>query len=506
MIESGPYPSKSYQRGTQTLRGSQGIIMPRAPLVIPPGQRQLLMSRSIMEDYYGCRLTVHAVEKHPDNPLISNDPSMGFDRQIEATTVLYDDQLGKFRMWGSAIDYDKHPKAVDFICSKYAESSDGFHWEQPNLGQFEFNGSRDNSIMSYDCSGHGPLQTRHPQVFRIPDQHRDLGRFGLVIHAFKLSPLAENEHHMEQHLAFSDDGLRWKLRKNHNPFFRGRNDTPNQTIVWNSDRQVFMHYRRSTVNAGEIRRIAYSESTDMIHWTQPQLIIGPNELDASMFYGMAVTRYQNMYLGELHHFYGYENATTWAPKHHQVDVELAWSHDGLNWERHPQRSAFIPVGPLSEGSYDWGMVWGVQEMMDVGNRVFAYYKGNENMHTSMVPGTKKHHVCLGTLRRDGFASLDAAREGWALTVPLRCPGGKLHINARTAADGLVQVALREGESDRDGEWPEAWSFDKATDFMGDVVDHEVNWKGQTDLSFWEGRTIRLEFRLVQAELYSFWFE
>ncbi len=68
------------------------------------------------------------------------------------------------------------------------------------------------------------------------------------------------------------------------------------------------------------------------------------------------------------------------------------------------------------------------------------------------------------------------------------------------------MALREGEGVRDGEWPEAWSFDGATEFTGDALDHAVNWTGQADVSPWEGRTIRLEFRLVRAELYSFWFE
>ena len=505
MITKGPYKEISYVLGSQTLRGSKGVIMPRPALVVPRRQRQLVMSQAVVEDHTDCRLTVHPVEKHPDNPLISSDASSGLDQQMSATTVMYDEQLGKFRMWGSASDREQPKNTMGFICSKYAESSDGFHWEQPGLGQYEFNGSRDNSIMSYEMSGHGPLQTRHPQVFRIPDQHRELGRFGMVVHGVKLGPLPDDVHNMQQHLAFSDDGCVWKLRKDHNPFFRGRNDTPSQPIVWNPQRQLFMHYRRMTVNAGQIRRIAYTESEDLIHWTQPQRIIGPDELDPPMFYGMAVTRYQNMYLGELHNFYAHTRSDTWMPKNMQVDTQLAWSHDGLHWERHPQRPIFIPLGGIRRGSYDWGMVWGVQEMMDVGERVFAYYRADESLHTDVVP-RKGGHVCLGTLRRDGFVSLDAEREGWAMTVPIRCPGGKLHLNARTAADGLLQVAVREGEGDRDGEWPEAWSFDAASEFTGDAIDHEVGWKGQTDLSPWAGRTIRLEFRLVGAELYSFWFD
>jgi len=151
----------------------------------------------------------------------------------------------------------------------------------------------------------------------------------------------------------------------------------------------------------EIRRIAYTESPDLHTWTQPRLIVGTDELDALYLYGMPVTRYQNMYLGLLQSLYDHADYDKIkVPKSHEVDLQLSWSPDGLHWERHPER-------------------------------------------------------------RDGFVSLDAEREGWAL--------------------------------------------DRATDFCGDAVDHVVNWEGQADLSAWTARAIRLEFRLVRASLYSFWF-
>ena len=96
--------------------------------------------------------------------------------------------------------------------------------------------------------------------------------------------------------------------------------------------------------------------------------------------------------------------------------------------------------------------------------------GDHAVRDGVTEVKERHrHLCLGTLRRDGFVSWDAPREGWALTAPLRCPGGKLHINAKTAGDGVIQVAIREGEGVRDGEWPEAWSLDYATDFTGDQI-------------------------------------
>ena len=209
-----------------------------------------------------------------------------------------------------------------------------------------------------------------------------------------------------------------------------------------------------------------------------------------------------MYLGQLHSLYHHDDFK--VPKEHEVDAQLAWSYDGFHWERHPERPIFIATGPIREGSPDWGHIYGFQEMMDVGDRVYVYYNGREGLHNNIVR-ERARHVCLGTLRRDGFVSLDSPREGWALTAPLRYPGGKLHLNARTASDGFIQVAIREGEGIRDGEWPEEWSLDYTTDFVGDSLNHQVNWKGQKDLSCWKGKTIRLEFRMLRSELYSFCF-
>ncbi len=267
-----------------------------------------------------------------------------------------------------------------------------------------------------------------------------------------------------------------------------------------------MYYRLATINAKEVRRIAYTESNDLINWTQPRLIIGTDELDTLYLYGMPVSLYQNMYLGLLQNLYSHaDHDRIKVPKSHEVDIQLTWSHDGAAWERHPERPIFIPTGPIRAGVPDWGQIYAMEEITDVGDKVYIYYCGYDGLHTDMALAKSKQ-ICLGTLRRDGFVSLDASREGWAMTVPLRCPGGKLHINGKTAGDGGIRVAIREGEGIRDGEWPEEWSLDYASDFVGDSIDHEVNWKGQKDLSSWKGKTIRLEFLILKGELYSFWFE
>ena len=56
----------------------------------------------------------------------------------------------RFRMYYTTSDVTVQPDGVHethpLFCA-YAESKDGIHWEKPNLGLFEFNGSKENSIV-----------------------------------------------------------------------------------------------------------------------------------------------------------------------------------------------------------------------------------------------------------------------------------------------------------------------------------------------------------------------
>ena len=116
------------------------------------------------------------------------------------------------------------------------------------------------------------------------------------------------------------------------------------------------------------------------------------------------------------------------------------------------------------------------------------------------------HFCLATLRMDGFVSLDAPDEGYMLTKPLFCPGGKLHINARTKPGGFIKVAARRGDGVNDEDWPGGWYFEDGPFFSGDSTGTALEWKAKADFASLKGESIRLHFWMNQAELYSFWFE
>ena len=120
------------------------------------------------------------------------------------------------------------------------------------------------------------------------------------------------------------------------------------------------------------------------------------------------------------------------------------------------------------------------------------------------------NFCLATLRKDGFVSLrtpeKAMGPGYMLTRPLLCPGGKLHVNARSGRDGFVRCAVRDADGVQDGDWLDGWNFQDGQPFSGDSTDAVLRWKAKRNFNSLKGRAIRLHFWFQDAELFSFWFE
>ncbi|OGD22208.1 MAG: hypothetical protein A2W03_06605 [Candidatus Aminicenantes bacterium RBG_16_63_16] len=95
------------------------------------------------------------------------------------------------------VNMDSHPL---YCC--YAESDDGLHWRKPDLGLFEFRGSRKNNItMAPGKVGAADPDPGHPAVFK--DENPDCPPGA----CYKAILRSNNPHGL---LAYSSaDGLRW---------------------------------------------------------------------------------------------------------------------------------------------------------------------------------------------------------------------------------------------------------------------------------------------------------
>jgi len=497
----------SIRRGIQTLRGSHEVT-PIAPVEVGH-DHQFLMDWRVVDDMNGCYRTVHQPAKHPDNPILQPEHPYEATSITSFGTVLREPDTGRFLLWTPVSDQALSKREGKTPASKrghYYESDDGLHWRRPELGLFEYDGSKANNIFVQSC-------TDNLWVLALPERMRDRGRYAMLYCSILPNEALENPergHGNRNFIAFSEDGVHWKDAPE-NPVWSGRTDCGNN-IVYNGDRDVFMMYRRATINAGEVRRIAYSESKDLITWTQPVNVVRREENDPIYLYSMHVTAYHGIYLGQLLRLHVHPHRETCKlgnSKDNTMDTELAWSRDGIHWERHPDKPDFIPTSPPFYGAYDWGMAMGMGNIIEMDDHIRVYYGGRECLHS---PGYKvpdhptRATICLGTLRPEGFVSVDANEDGgYMLTRPLNYPGGRLHVNAKTAADGFVRVAVREGRGVRDGEWQEGWRFDDSIPFTGDSLDAALVWKGAETLDAFPGKVLRLHFWMEKAELYSFWF-
>ena len=491
--------------GMQTMRGNTNLVATR-PVEVGSA-RQLLMDRHVADDLNGCVRRVHQPVKRAEGPVIDAEHPWEDAGPTSFGTVLREPESGLYRMWTSIGDSQimkERGKVPEAKRGHYYESEDGLSWRRPELGLYACRGTTANNIFLS-----GGIDNLF--VLALPQRMRDRGRYAMIYSdpfAAGADPAMHNARHA---LAFSDDGMDWAAAAE-SPIWYGRSDTSN-CIVYNPERDVFMMYRRATVNAGEVRRIAYSESPDLITWTQPINLFGHDELDPTYHYGMPVSRYNGMYLGylfRLHVHPRFQHGEMLPDgRDGKMDTELAWSRDGVHWERHALRPAFIPNAPPVEGSPDWGFAQGMANLMTCGDTVRVYYGGRAYLHSPAraFSDPMRRSICLATLQRDRFVSIHAGDDGgFMLTRPLAHPGGRLHINGRTTGDGFIKVAVREGEGVRDGEWPEGWHFDHSTPFCGDSLDHAMAWRGAVTLDTFPSRTLRLHFWLENADLYSFWIE
>jgi len=120
-----------------------------------------------------------------------------------------------------------------------------------------------------------------------------------------------------------------------------------------------------------------------------------------------------------------------------------------------------------------------------------------------IPGSRSSGVCttaLATLRRDRFASLDAADAAGAVTTRcIRFQGRYLFVNANVDGGELRAEVL-----DADGEPIAPFTQDKCIAIREDTTLAQVRWEGADDLSALRGQAVRLRFHLTKGSLYSFW--
>lgn len=226
---------------------------------------------------------------------------------------------------------------------------------------------------------------------------------------------------------------------------------------------------------------------------------------APQLYSVEKYSYESLTLGFFIVFRGYFHVDNDEGRRVEPDrpkaneTFIGFSRDGYHWSRPEHR----PFYPLSErrGAWNWGNGYPCAGVLVLGDRLCFVLGARAG---KAYPGCDKEDAggCggLAYLRRDGFASMDAADGERTLTTrPLRFAGRRLFVNVDAAGGQLRAEVL-----DAAGQVIAPFSRQRCRPASVDETLHELSWDGAADLSSLAGKDVRFRFYLTNGSLYSFW--
>ncbi|MBM3888295.1 MAG: hypothetical protein FJ388_04120, partial [Verrucomicrobia bacterium] len=464
--------------------------------------RQLFVDDFLIEKT-DMKRTFHQAQKHPANPVFKAETkeelaaSSEGARGHEATCylghggVFFDPRDGVFKMfytagWRGGL--------------AMATSKDLVHWTRPELG-FPPGG---NLLLARGKDAGGDncvwldLNAKNPAErikfltcwMHVPKEQRPPG--------------------FNHSLQVSGDGKTWSDAV---PTDRAADDYC--SFFFNPFRQKWCFSIKRGTARGRSRY--YHESDDFlkgtnwskaVYWTSADRLDKPEPEgrypgagEPTQLYSLSAVAYESVMLGMHMILRGPNNKICDEGKFPKLsDLCIGFSRDGFHWDR-PDRRPFIAAS-RTEGTWDRSYVHttaGVCLVMD--DKLWFPYtafsgiapSGKRGMYTGGSIG-------LATLRRDGFASMNAGKKPATLTTrPIKFSGEHLFVNF-DAPQGELRVEVLTLENKNYG----PFTAEKCVPLRGNSTRQRVTWRGVESLARASNKNVKLRFTLTNGSLYSFW--
>lgn len=282
------------------------------------------------------------------------------------------------------------------------------------------------------------------------------------------------------------------------------------SFFYNPFRNTWAFSIKRNTKRGRARYYAESAGfTKNVNWDSAVFWVGADSLDKpdekvgdpAQLYSLNAVAYESILLGEFYIHLGPSNKISEEGRFPKItELKLGFSRDGFYWHR-PDRRPFIPA-TRKEGDWDRAYLHGTTGVcLVMGDSLWFPYcgysgiapDGSRGMYTGASIG-------MATLRRDGFASMEAnGKTGTLLTRPLVFSGKHLFVNVDCAA-GVLKVEVLE----ESGKKFKGFSTADCVPVSANSTLQKVNWKGNADLSALAGKTVRFRFHLTNGKMYSFW--
>lgn len=489
--------------------------------------RQLFVDNFLIESTTLSR-TFHKPSWHSASPVLTPDQpweslapgkARGRSAMPFSDGVWYDPADHLFKLWYYAGE----------LATCYAQSSDGINWDKPQLDVvpetnivMQHPGRRDSGSVWLD-------QTAPPGE-----------RFKMMCY-----DLTSCDHD----IFLSADGIHWtksiatgnaqdRSSLFYNPFRRKWCFSLRSTFFYNPARDEWCYSILSPASSGEngawdhkrIRR--YAEGDDLItaahSWPRlgnpdwrnsaegrdmamiPTVWVGADRLDLTTrgsayltdMYHLDAVAYESVMVG-LFSILREPGPPEYPKRTDKINnICVGFSRDGFHWDR-PCREPILDVA-------DDLSAWNASNMQSAGG-CFLVVEDELFFFCSARGGSTDGQIMefstgLATLRRDGFASMDAdatdagGEPGSLTTRPLCFQGNQLFVNLVTGQQGRLTAEVL----DRDGQVIPPFSRDNSLAVSGDHTSVAVQWKEVPDLSRLAGTPVRFRFFLQGGSLYAFW--
>ncbi|MEC9097407.1 MAG: hypothetical protein VX776_12280 [Planctomycetota bacterium] len=438
---------------------------------------QLLWDTSLIESQVNGSFKYH--RPTPKNVAITtNSPWEG---NVSAYFTFLQDG-NEYRAYYRGSHYDTERKVVthrEVTCVSI--SKDGITWTKPNLGIWEFDGSKENNIVWDGIGTHcfAPFIDENPDCPR-EKRYKAISRGRYVSGDFEVPDRQKGT--VGLYIFTSPDGLNWKLETTTPVITSGAFDSQNLAF-WDTRKNKYVCYSRLFING--VRAIQYCDSPDFLNWSKPEPITYEKDYREHL-YTNAIQQYPrnpSLYIGLPTRYLPNENS--------RVEPIFMHSHDGIKFYRN--QSPFIPESFPAErsGNRSNYACRGILSLPH-DNKTFsiyaseAYYTGNDS------------RVRRFEIRKDGFASLSTTKQAQLLTKPVLVEGDTIFLNSQTRGNGEISLSLLD---DNNKPIPGFTHLD-AISLSGDSIQQEVHWKQERTLSELRGTAVRIHITFSDSDIYS----
>ena len=412
--------------------------------------------------------------KHQDNPIFTPQKPWEGICVIMWGSLVWDKTDNQFRMWYEVAN-PIAPSIPDQTLLCHAVSQDGIHWQRPDTGLYDYQGSRNNNIV-YRAEEHFDTPTVIVDPFDPPEEQR----FKMVLYDTKRRVFVRFS---------SPDGLKWnEIGPIDLPVDVG--DRHSLMADEESGRWLLYHKCRS-----QKRTVYAAVSEDFEHWEEMGELLVPDEKDPpeTEFYGMVGFRDQGWGLGYLEMFHVLER---------HLDAQLIRLDESGRPERYARETAFLERGQW--GQWDAGWVFPSNNPpVRHGEEMLIYYQGRRTIHWATPSHGGRGHIGaigLARLRPHGYAYLEAGSGGGSLTtLPFTMSGHHLCVNANAMEGRLTGEILEE-----EGKVIPGYTASDCFPLSSDATYFKLCWSGRSRLDDLKGRKIRLRLHLKNASIYSYW--